>query len=121
MHLFGVPYTHDGQTATFAFDLHSMTPSGPVMQWKGKARAAEAEVQKLQSQLAHVEHASRAQELTLDQLKGRLSDKVSREERLAKRDAEAYARLKRAFLSNKGINLSLCGFPILQHARCVHV
>lgn len=74
-----------------------------MMQWKDKARAAEAEVQKLQSQLAHLEHASRAQELTLEQLRGRLSDKVTREERLARRDAEAYARLKRAFLSNKGV------------------
>lgn len=77
------------------------------MQWKDKARAAEAEVQKLQSQLAHLEHASRAQELTLEQLKGRLSDKVTREERLARRDAEAYARLKRAFLSNQGMSSCL--------------
>ena len=91
------------------------------MQWKDKARAAEAEVQKLQSQLAHVEHASRAQELNLEQLKGRLSDKVTREERLARRDAEAYARLKRAFLSNKGMNPPMCGSSFLQHARCVDV
>ena len=104
-------YTRDSQTTTFCLD-----DAGTDVQWKDKARAAEAEVQKLQSQLAHVEHASRAQELTLDQLKGRLSDKVTREERLARRDAEAYARLKRAFLSNKGMNPSLCGFSILQHA-----
>ena len=77
------------------------------MQWKDKAKAAEGEVQKLHSQLAHWQHAARAQELTLEQLKGRLSDKVTREERLARRDAEAYARLKRAFLSNKGRSLSL--------------
>lgn len=80
----------------------SLSPSLPVLQWKEKAQAAEAEVQKLQSQLAHMEHASRAQELTLEQLKGRLSDKVTREERFARRDAEAYARLKKAFLSTKG-------------------
>jgi len=41
-------------------------------------------------------------EVTLEQLKGRLSDKVTKEERVAKRDAEAYARVKRAFLTNKG-------------------
>lgn len=73
-------------------------------------------MQKLRSQLAHMEHASRAQELTLDQLKDRLSDKVNREERLARRDAEAYARLKRAFLSNKGMDLSLW---VLLFAACM--
>lgn len=89
-----------------------------ILQWKDKARAAEAEVQKLQSQLAHVEHASRAQELTLDQLKGRLSDKVTREERLARRDAEAYARLKRAFLSNRGVPFLILVFWSPSVARC---
>lgn len=88
-----------------------------MAQWKDKARAAEAEVQKLQSQLAHVEHASRAQELTLDQLKGRLTDKVTREERLARRDAEAYTRLKRAYLSTKGSHL----FSTLWLARRIHM
>jgi len=73
-----------------------------IMQCKEQARAAESEVQRLQSQVAHLEHAARAREVTLEQLKGRLSDKVTKEERVAKRDAEAYARLKRAFLTNKG-------------------
>lgn len=72
------------------------------MQWKEQARAAESEAQRLQSHVAHLEHAARAREVTLEQLKGRLSDKVTKEERVAKRDAEAYARLKRAFLTNKG-------------------
>ena len=72
------------------------------MQWKEQARAAESEVQRLHSHVTHQEHAARARELTLEQLKGRLSDKVTKEERVAKRDAEAYARLKRAFLTNKG-------------------
>lgn len=72
------------------------------MQWREQARAAEGEVQRLHSQVAHLQHAARAQEVTLEQLRGRLTDKVTREERLAKRDAEAYARLKRAFLANKG-------------------
>jgi len=73
-----------------------------IMQWKEQARAAESEVQRLQSHVAHLEHAARAREVTLEQLKGRLSDKVTKEERVAKRDVEAYARLKRAFLTNKG-------------------
>ncbi|KAA6411758.1 MAG: hypothetical protein FRX49_13801 [Trebouxia sp. A1-2] len=71
-------------------------------QWKEQARAAESEVQRLQSHVAHLQHAARAQEVILEQLKGRLGDKVTKEERVAKRDAEAYARLKRAFLTNKG-------------------
>ena len=75
------------------------------MQWKEQARAAESEVQRLQSHICHLEHASRAQEGTLEQLKGRLADKVAKEERCARRDAEAYARLKRAFLVNKGHHL----------------
>ena len=72
------------------------------MQWKEQARAAESEVPRLQSRICHLEHASRAQETTLEQLKGRLADKVAKEERCARRDAEAYARLKRALLINKG-------------------
>ena len=75
------------------------------LQWKQKAEAAEGEVQKLRSQVTQLEHTTRAQEVTLEQLKGRLSDKVTKEERVAKRGAEAYARLKRAFLSNKGLTL----------------
>lgn len=105
-------------TECLLFDQPLITPPCPMAQWKDKARAAEAEVQKLQSQLAHVEHASRAQELTLDQLKGRLTDKVTREERLAKRDAEAYARLKRAFLSTKGSHLFCHRVAYKMHTYC---
>lgn len=86
---------------------------GACPQWKEQARAAESEVQRLHSHIAHMEHAARAQEVTLEQLKGRLGDKVTKEERVARRDAEAYARLKRAFLSSKGppahIYCLICG------------
>lgn len=82
-----------------------------IWQWKEKARAAESETQRLQSVVGHLEHAARAQEQTLEQLKGRLTDKVTKEERLARRDADAYARLKRAFLTNKGM------FRFCKHSR----
>ena len=59
-------------------------------------------MQRLQSHIAYLEHSARAQEVTLEQLKGRLTDKVTKEERTAKRDAEAYARIKKAYLTNKG-------------------
>ena len=72
------------------------------MQWKEQARAAEGEAQRLHSRVCHLEHAARAQEGTLEQMKDRLADKVAKEERCARRDAEAYARLKRAFLIHKG-------------------
>lgn len=96
--------THSCQASTHNDKVKSR-PSGKhchIMQWKEQARAAESEAQRLQSHVAHLEHAARAREVTLEQLKGRLSDKITKEERVAKRDAETYARLKRAFLTNKG-------------------
>lgn len=56
----------------------------------------------LRNQIAHLEHAARAQEVVVERLKGAIRDRVTKEERLAKRDAEAYARLKRAFIASKG-------------------
>ena len=88
-----------------------------MWQWKEKARAAECETQRLQSVVTHLEHAARAQELTLEQLKGRLSDKVTKEERLARRDADAYARLKRAFLANKGLGIFCKAIAQKMHAH----
>lgn len=72
-------------------------------------------MQQLQGQVAHLQHTARAQEGTLEQLKGHLADKVAKEERAAKRDAEAYARLKRAYLTNKGHRAAMHAVGFFQH------
>ena len=72
------------------------------MQLKEQAKELEGEAAQLRNQIAHLHHAARAQEVVVERLKSAIRDRVTKEERLAKRDAEAYARLKRAFIANKG-------------------
>ena len=57
---------------------------------------------RLHGYIAQVDHASRAKEATIQRLKERLADGVARAERLARRDAEAYARLRGAHLASRG-------------------
>ncbi len=72
------------------------------MQTKQQLQRVEAEVSRLHGYIAQLDHASRAKEATIQQLKERLADGVARAERLARRDAEAYARLRGAHLANRG-------------------
>ena len=53
----------------------------------------------------------------VERLKGALRDRVTREERLSKRDAEAYSRLKRAFISGKGTQTVMMHLVELQRRR----
>ena len=73
-----------------------------MLQLKERVRGLECEVGQLQNHIVQLEHSARAHEMGVERLKGALRDRVTREERLSKRDAEAYSRLKRAFVSSKG-------------------
>ena len=77
-----------------------------ALQLKERVRGLESEVSQLQNHIVQLEHAARAHEMSVERLKGALRDRVTREERLSKRDAEAYSRLKRAFISSKGTHVS---------------
>ena len=81
-------------TSCFAALLH--------LQTKQQLQRVEAEVSRLHGYIAQLDHASRAKEATIQQLKERLADGVARAERLARRDAEAYARLRGAHLASRG-------------------
>ena len=72
------------------------------LQTKQQLQRVEAEVSRLHGYIAQLDHGSRAKEATIQQLKERLADGVARAERLARRDAEAYARLRSAHLASRG-------------------
>lgn len=74
-----------------------------ALQLRERAKGLESELGQLQAHIVQCEHVARAHEMTVEKLKGALRDKVNREERVSKRDAEAYSRLKRAFVSSKGV------------------
>ncbi len=51
------------------------------------------------------EHAARMHETAAEKLRARVSSSIATEERRAKRNADAYARLKRRLAARKGISL----------------
>lgn len=71
-------------------------------QLREEVRRLEGEAATLRLAVVQAEHAARAKEAAAEQLLGQLEAKVKAEERLEKRSAAAYARIKRAIASSRG-------------------
>ena len=72
------------------------------LQARQQLQEAEGGSAQLRQQLTQAQHSGRGNEALAEKLRERLADRIQAEDRRARRDAEAYARLQRAMSVAKG-------------------
>ena len=82
--------------------LASRTLPPSLLQAGAALQAAQLSETRMRGKVQHAECAARKHEVAADKLRARLADDAAAQERRAKRNADAYARAKRALAASKG-------------------
>ena len=97
------------------------TSQPPLLQAGAALQAAQLSETRMRAAVQQAERAARKHKVAADKLSVRLADDTAAQERRAKRNADAYARAKRALAASKGqlLHGALTAFPLTYcHQLC---